>query len=606
MNRLLLSALLLPGWLAIAAQSTPGGVAGAELWFHTELQDGYLMWADQSGDATRLKKRLLGSETESLYQIPDTMPFCFNFHPALYFPNLAGSYVYASLLHTDLRQSTHMGVFAPLPLDQSSLGSAPYTLTRFSSSKPSHSLWDEETTSSITFPPTGFHGYIPEYIVWQRILNPLERLQAESYLALKYGITLSSSYYDADGNIIWDRDANSTYHHRVAGLTHESHQQSLLPYMSTSSYEYAGTAANPNYKQPFWQNTVGGAPSADHLLVMGRMGGTPMAVGEYLVWGDNQGTLTASNVSSDDFHFHYMPRKWRVHTANSDSSTHSNIAILNYGKIPDANLKNHRHGRTVMIIAPKGCDDFSHVDSTFRFASYASHNEQRTTINFENFTFNDGDTFTFGWTDALIAEFTPHESACNSQGEDVMNGSIDIRVICGEPVFNYKLEAMDVAGFNHNQVVCAANFPDYSTTIYNLKAGRYRLTVVENLQSFTREVTVGSDCLGIENGVHNVNPSLSDRSRRRMDGSSGLDNLGADSLLTFSPSATPLTFTARLNASGQAMLLVYTTGGVLLSQHCFSSGMQGRECTFSVPRTGVYVIKAVTDTDEYGRKLIAK
>ena len=49
------------------------------------------------------------------------------------------------------------------------------------------------------------------------MLTPDERRKVESYLAVKYGITLKGSYLDSDGNLTWDMAENQAYHHRVTG-----------------------------------------------------------------------------------------------------------------------------------------------------------------------------------------------------------------------------------------------------------------------------------------------------------------------------------------------------------------------------------------------------
>ncbi len=74
---------------------------------------------------------------------------------------------------------------------------------------------------------------IAEVIYYNTALNTGTDLQQiESYLGLKYGITLSSDsdgdgmafeagegdYLDSNGNVIWDASVNSTYHHNVAGI----------------------------------------------------------------------------------------------------------------------------------------------------------------------------------------------------------------------------------------------------------------------------------------------------------------------------------------------------------------------------------------------------
>ena len=53
-------------------------------------------------------------------------------------------------------------------------------------------------------------GSIAEIIGYNRVLSPAEVQAIESYLAIKYGITLeSSNYVNAEGTILWDATANA-------------------------------------------------------------------------------------------------------------------------------------------------------------------------------------------------------------------------------------------------------------------------------------------------------------------------------------------------------------------------------------------------------------
>lgn len=58
----------------------------------------------------------------------------------------------------------------------------------------------------------------------------------ESYLAVKYGITLNNSYLDSEGNLIWDKDENLGYHHRVTAIGSDAASALYQP-LSTTSYE---------------------------------------------------------------------------------------------------------------------------------------------------------------------------------------------------------------------------------------------------------------------------------------------------------------------------------------------------------------------------------
>lgn len=69
------------------------------------------------------------------------------------------------------------------------------------------------------------NGNVAEIIAYNVKLTDIQRRQIESYLAIKYGITLSTvgggtfgDYISSGGATLWDASDNSTYHHQVIGL----------------------------------------------------------------------------------------------------------------------------------------------------------------------------------------------------------------------------------------------------------------------------------------------------------------------------------------------------------------------------------------------------
>jgi len=64
-----------------------------------------------------------------------------------------------------------------------------------------------------------YDGEIAELIYYDgSISDALGRNQINTYLAIKYGITLNSHYYAADGAIVWDKTNNSAYHNDIISL----------------------------------------------------------------------------------------------------------------------------------------------------------------------------------------------------------------------------------------------------------------------------------------------------------------------------------------------------------------------------------------------------
>lgn len=71
--------------------------------------------------------------------------------------------------------------------------------------------------------PDGFHdGDIAELIVYTQQLSASDRQQIESYLAIKYGITIdqtsATDYLASDGGVIWNGTTNASYNTDITGI----------------------------------------------------------------------------------------------------------------------------------------------------------------------------------------------------------------------------------------------------------------------------------------------------------------------------------------------------------------------------------------------------
>ena len=87
-------------------------------------------------------------------------------------------------------------------------------------------------------PITNFKGLIPEIIAYDKVLNSRERLQVASYLALKYGITLTepaATYVNSSGDNIWDGYDYPDWHNNIAGICRDD-TAGLYQTMATSSH----------------------------------------------------------------------------------------------------------------------------------------------------------------------------------------------------------------------------------------------------------------------------------------------------------------------------------------------------------------------------------
>lgn len=146
-----------------------------------------------------------------------------------------------------------------------------------------------------------FHGDIAEIIYYGTDLTPAEQNQVESYLAVKYGITLSGTtavsstasftgtalmdYVASDGTAVWSAADHATYYHDVAGVGYDA---------PSALYQWQSQSVN------------GDDPVMMQLPVDSRQNGLPYA---YLLWGNDNGPLTYTIPMSDHTQ---MDRVWQV------------------------------------------------------------------------------------------------------------------------------------------------------------------------------------------------------------------------------------------------------------------------------------------------------
>jgi hypothetical protein len=114
--------------------------------------------------------------------------------------------------------------------------------------------------TSPQLPVSNFSGLIPEIIAFNRVLDREERLRVASYLALKYGITLTEpggTYLNSRGETIWNGEAAPIYHHNIAGIGRDDASAWLQKIAGSSNY--------PN----LLSLSVVAEPENDHFLLWG-------------------------------------------------------------------------------------------------------------------------------------------------------------------------------------------------------------------------------------------------------------------------------------------------------------------------------------------------
>lgn len=154
----------------------------------------------------------------------------------------------------------------------------------------------------------GFIGHIGELVVYgSGNITAAERNKVDSYLAIKYGVTLSDTvnYITSAGDTVWNAATNTGFYKNVAGLGRDN-ISALHQKQSRSQH------ANTNS-----QVTIG----LGQIAATNQANPGAIADGQFLIWGDNGQTLVMTNSASSYSGFLYngstdngriMKRTWKV------------------------------------------------------------------------------------------------------------------------------------------------------------------------------------------------------------------------------------------------------------------------------------------------------
>ncbi|NNK69924.1 MAG: choice-of-anchor D domain-containing protein [Flavobacteriaceae bacterium] len=250
------------------------------------------------------------------------------------------------------------------------------------------------------------------------------RNRVQSYLAVKYGITLgangtSQDYVDSNGTVIWDQSANAGFNYDIAGIGRDDDSE-LLQKQSSSV-----------------NNATDGTGPIEGVLTMGltdiyttnneniTTNSNTFNDGEYLMWGNNGASLNgaAMSVTVDmsagigdaslvtNVSFEAIPRIWKVVENGGDIGTVKVSLPSNAVRTatpPD--------GRYLMFISSTGVFDPT--------ADYRVMDESGATLS-TTYDFDGTEYITFGWAPERVFERSIYFDPANLDYID-MEDNLDV------------------------------------------------------------------------------------------------------------------------------------------------------------------------------------
>ncbi|WP_139135311.1 T9SS type A sorting domain-containing protein [Roseivirga sp. 4D4] len=171
-----------------------------------------------------------------------------------------------------------------------------------------------------------FDGRIAEVITFSSRLDDANRRKVQSYLAIKYGVTLSQDgslsaddkhYFDAAGDVIWNSTTNSTYNNDIAGIGRDD--------LSCFSQKQSSSVNSDDIL------TVGlGAVATDNAANINTFADD----GDYLVWGNDDGATAEASKNTVDVPnsvSERMTRIWKVEDTGTVGETELQFDLTGLG-----------------------------------------------------------------------------------------------------------------------------------------------------------------------------------------------------------------------------------------------------------------------------------
>jgi hypothetical protein len=147
---------------------------------------------------------------------------------------------------------------------------------------------------------SGYNGQMGEMIVFTAPLTPTQRRQVETYLAIKFGTSLTEGNYLSAGSsplVVWDAAVNAAYNNNVAGV----------------ALDQVGALAQAQSKSS--------SPGVPQVVIRAANSLTDK---QYLLWGDNGSTEPAVPYGSG---FMKLARTWKVQNTGNTGTVQVAIPV---------------------------------------------------------------------------------------------------------------------------------------------------------------------------------------------------------------------------------------------------------------------------------------
>lgn len=303
---------------------------------------------------------------------------------------------------------------------------------------------------------------IMEFIYIPEVVSKERQQIIESYLSIKYGISLNKEkdYFNLKGDKIWNAKENEIFNYRVTGIGKES-ELSLNQKRSANAEKDGLLIGVEDLKN---QNI------SEKNVIPNQA---------YVMWGDNnQKTILHKRNGLQSYQ--KMDRVWKMQTSGvavKDSVKLSFFIDAQKMKLSDKkNSQFHNQEEYIWLVI----NDKSTTDNfDYQTATYYKQKAIQDSIVFEGISVKENQTFTFVKAPDLFATYQAQTNSCLSS----INNKIEAKIINGQAPFYIKITGQKT---DKSFSVSTSQFQ-----IPNLIFGTYTIQITDaQKRSYTSNITL--------------------------------------------------------------------------------------------------------------------
>jgi len=289
-----------------------------------------------------------------------------------------------------------------------------------------------------------FKGKLPEFFTYRKILTLNERNRVNSYLAVKYAITMPyTEYLSSKNKKTWKQEDYTDYPANVAGIARDGY---------SDLYQKQGTSSSEQKRLVI---------AAKKLAVDNRSNDAQFSDQSFLIWGDNKKPLELEN---ETLGYRLLKRKWKARFTSENSQTIPTEVVFS---IKDIIPQIPADKKLWLLIDKTGQGNFN----SSNIEAYPMDNvDNNQGVHFKDIIFDQDlsgtDVFSFALGNKILSVFQITQPTCTTT-----NGTLNLNIKGGKAPFNVALTGNGTSQ-NINVQTSQLSFP-------NLAIGNYHLTITD-------------------------------------------------------------------------------------------------------------------------------